>query len=78
MLFFKSLESAVSHALFPSGGYNPIIHDFHKRYTTEQRIFFYRWSYGIVLYEILTVGRFIPIFTVSLVVISIPLYKVFT
>ena len=38
MLFFKSLESAVSRALFPSGGYTPIIHDFHK-HNTEESIF---------------------------------------
>ena len=39
MLFFKSLESAVSRALLSSGGYNPIIHDFHK-HITEESIFF--------------------------------------
>ena len=37
---FKSLESAVSLALFPSGGYNPIIHDFHKHYITKESNFF--------------------------------------
>ena len=74
MLFFKSLEYAVSSALFPSGGYNPIIHDYHKRYTTEEIIFFHRWSYGVVLYEILTVGRFILAFNVSMAVILISLY----
>ena len=39
-VIFQVVGVAVSRALLPSGGYNPIIHDFHKHYITKESISF--------------------------------------